>query len=78
MNRPIPKIKPEASGFGLREALSFSGLVDCDKCHRITRERDLVSGLCEFCLYGEWIDEAPAPGGPGLTIQLGLFEGGQE
>jgi hypothetical protein len=77
---PVPRIKPEASRFGLQEALSFSGLMDCDRCHRITREQDLISGVCELCRYADPEDQAPdlPAGGPGPTVQLGLFEEGQE
>ena len=81
---PVPKIKPEESRFGLREALAYSGLMDCDKCHRITRERDLIIGVCELCEYAEPGNGAGESFGlegsplPVNLIQLGLFEGGQE
>jgi hypothetical protein len=74
---PVPKIKPEESRFGLREALAYSGLMDCDKCHRITRERDLIVGVCEFCACFD-----PEPDltmrSAGLVVQPSLFEGGRE
>jgi len=68
------KIKPEESRFGLREAITYSGLMDCDKCHRITRERDLISGACELCAYAcsSEPDKWP-PASPGPPRQLGLF-----
>jgi len=73
MSKSIPKIKPEESRFGLREALAYSGLMDCDKCHRITRERDLIIGVCEFCAYSKGEDAEAPLCAMGPAVQLGLF-----
>jgi hypothetical protein len=51
----VPKIRPEESQFGLREAMGFSPLVDCERCHAIVRE--LCGTLCERCHYSMEVND---------------------
>ncbi|MCJ7642870.1 MAG: hypothetical protein MUP28_00155 [Candidatus Aminicenantes bacterium] len=50
-----PKIRPEESHFGLREAMEHFPLVDCSRCHVIVRE--LYGTLCERCHYSKEVND---------------------
>ena len=51
----VPKIRPEESHFGLREAMEHSPLMGCSGCHALVRE--LYGTLCERCHYGKEVND---------------------
>ena len=51
MANGTPKVQPDDSRFGLREALTYSPLMFCEACNRIVRESEMAGDICEFCYY---------------------------
>ena len=51
----VPKIRPEESHFGLREAMEHSPLMGCSGCHALVRE--LYGTLCERCHYSKEVND---------------------
>jgi hypothetical protein len=45
----VPKVQSGGMQLGIRDAIAYSPLVDCDRCHTLVRE--LIGGLCERCHY---------------------------
>ena len=57
----VPKVRPEESRFGLREALTYSPLVLCGKCGGVVRESAVIGSLCERCHYSKEVMESGNP-----------------
>ena len=51
----VPKIRPEESRFGFREAVAHLPLVGCSGCHGLVRE--LYGTLCERCHYSKEVND---------------------
>ena len=47
----VPKVRPEESRFGLREAMEHSPLTWCEGCASIVRECEMVGDICEQCYH---------------------------
>lgn len=45
----IPKVQSGGTELGIHDAIAYSPLVICDRCHTLVRE--LIGGLCERCHY---------------------------
>ena len=58
----VPKVKPEESRFGLREAIAYSPLVLCGGCGAIVRESAIIGDLCPRCKYGKEVQSAQHKG----------------
>jgi len=53
----IPKIRPEESRFGFREAVAYSPLVICGKCGGVIRESEELGSLCERCYFSKEVND---------------------
>jgi len=53
----VPKINPDDSHFGLREALMYSPVVLCGKCGGVVRESAVIGSLCERCHYSMEVND---------------------
>jgi len=53
----VPKVKPEESRFGLREAIAYSPLVICGKCGGVIRESEELGSLCEPCYFSKEVND---------------------
>jgi len=58
----VPKIRPEESHFGLREAVAYSPLVLCGGCGVIVRDSAIIGNLCPKCKYGKEVQSAQHEG----------------
>jgi len=78
----VPKVKPEESRFGLREAIAYSPFVLCGGCGVIVREDVLIDGFCLGCKYREEVVDSPeclkAKQGDTLTGAAGPLEAQDE
>lgn len=53
----VPKVQPEESRFGLREAMTYDPHVICGRCHMTIRESELYGIYCERCHYKKEVNE---------------------
>ena len=58
----VPKVRPEESRFGLREAIVYSPLVLCGGCGAIVRDSAIIGNLCPKCKYGKEVQSAQHEG----------------
>jgi len=53
----VPKVRPEESRFGFREAVAYSPLVICGKCGGVIRESEELGSLCEPCYFSKEVND---------------------
>jgi hypothetical protein len=85
-----PKVQPDDSRFGLREAIAYSWLMDCQLCHIIKRKNEFQDGLCDQCHFNKEANDLETlkpkgdnpkggfPYSPPMGQQGNLYEGGKD
>lgn len=53
----VPKVQPEESRFGMREAMTYDPHAICGRCHMTIRESELYGIYCERCHYKKEVNE---------------------
>jgi len=53
----VPKVQPEESHFGMREAMTYDPHVICGRCHMTIRESELYGIYCERCYYKKEVND---------------------